>query len=227
MKLKLLIVLIVIFLLCSLCSCTSTQPISTQSASFPKYSLLERIDPNTVSSEYLIRITNYDRILDSSPIPVFIISIEEFTSKIFLKIKTPRPMFKISDINILGMYFHGKVVDDLPEEFFFINSALTPEQIMVTYFHELGHYYHLKNKCKGCFADPIIRETHAIYNELKMGWQHELPHVLESAIRTMGIYAVRKDADMIYKMATFAVMETDLWKETMAYLITLEKGITP
>lgn len=220
MKLKLLIVLIIIFLLFSLCSCASTQ---FSSSSSPKYSLLELIDPNAVSSEYLVRIANYDRILASCPIPVFIISIEEFASKIFLKIKTPDLLFKISDINILGMYFRGQIVDGFPEEFIFINKALTPEQIMVTYFHELGHYYHFKNKCEGCAADPIIRETHAIYSELKMGWEHELPHVLESAIRTMGIYAVRKDADMIYKMATFEVMSTDLWKHTMAYLISLEK----
>lgn len=223
MKFKILIVLIIIFLLFSLCSCISTQFSSSSS----KYSLLEFIDPNTVSSEYLARIANYDRILASSPIPVFIISIEEFASKIFLKIKTPELMFKISDINILGMYFHGKAVDGFPNEFIFINKALTPEQIMVTYFHEIGHYYHFKNKCEGCAADPIVGETHAIYNELKMGWEHELPHVLESAIRTMGIYAVRKDADIIYKMATFEVMKTNLWKQTMAYLISLERGISP
>jgi len=224
MKLKTLILLIIIFLLCSLCSCVSVPP---PSSSLPKYSLSKLIDPNSVSVEYLERIAKYDKILASSPIDVFIISMEEFASKIFLKINTPNHIFKISDINILGMYFHGPIIDGFPKEFIFINKALTPEQIMVTYFHEIGHYYHLKDKCKDCMADPIVREAHAIYNELKMGWEHELPHVLESSIRTMGIYAVRKDADIIYKMATFKVMETDLWKQTMAYLILLERGITP
>lgn len=221
MKFKILTILLFVFLLCS---CIATKPPS--SILFPpQYSLLNAIDPNTVSSEYLDRIKNYDRILNESPVPVFIISIEEFASKIFLKINTYQTVLKISDINILGMYFYGNSVDGFPEEFIFINKALTPEQIIVTYFHELGHYYHLKSKCEGCAIDPVIRETHAIYNELKMGWEHELPYALESAIRTMAIYAVKPHADMIYKMATFKVMETDLWKKTMAHLISLEKGL--
>jgi len=223
MKFRTLIILIIIFLLYSLCSCSNTK--IPPSFFAPKDSLSQSVDPNTVSSEYLARLEKYDKILALSPIPVYIISSEEFATRIFLKMNSDAHFEKIRKTNILGMYFYGSKLDDLPEEFIFINKSLTPEQIMVTYFHEIGHYYHRLNKCEGCLESSITRETHAIYNELKLGWEYDLPHVLESSIRTMAIYATHKDANMSYKMATFKVMETDLWKNTMSYLILLEKGL--
>ncbi len=221
MRFKFFFVLIIALL--TLCSCSNVKPSAIEQP-IP-YSFIERVDPNSISEEYANRLRKYDKILDESPIPIFVIDIRELASKIFLKIgEGPVLLKKVSDINILGMYFYGNAVDGFPEEFIFINKALTPEQIMVTYFHERGHHNHHTNKCKECASNPVKAEFHAFYNELEMGWKHDVPHVLESSVRTMAMYVVVEDTSIIYKMAVFEVMKTDLWKKTMPYLILWEKG---
>jgi len=219
-KFKILFVLLFISLLYS---CGTPEPLLTILP--PSYSFVEDTDPNTVSEEYLARIENYDRILRSSPIPVYVLSIEDFTNQIFLEVGSNFTLGKISDINILGMYLYGSPVENLPPEFIFINKALIPEQIMATYFHEIGHHYHMKEGCKGCLESHTIRESHAIHNELKMGWEQELPYVLRSTVITMKIYITRKDADLVYKLASFEVMKTDLFKQTVEYLTLIKKRL--
>jgi len=222
MKFKILLILLFISLLSS---CSITTSPSSLTLAPPGYYLLDNADPEE-SNEYLARMEKYDSILATSPIPIFIIDIEDFASEIFLKIGNRYPLEKMSRINILGMYFYGNPLQNYPHEFIFINKSLTPEQMIVTYFHEIGHYYHRINKCQECIDNPINREKHALYNELKMGWEYDVPLVLESSIRTMALYATDEKANTSYKMATFEVMKTDLWKQTMAYLISLEKGLS-
>jgi len=123
------------------------------------------------------------------------------------------------------MYLYGSPVENLPPEFIFINKALVPEQIIATYFHEVGHHYHMKERCEECLESHTLRESHAIYNELKMGWEQELPHVLRSTVITMKIYITRKDADLVYKLASFEVMKTDLWEQTIEYLVLIKKRL--
>ena len=190
---------------------------------FSEFSLMESADPES-DNEYLERMERYDEILASSPIPVYIISETEFMEDIFMKADNNYPLEKISDVNILGSYFFGQTIKAWPDEFIFINKRLTPEQIMVTYFHEIGHYFHRKSGCQWCIDNPIIRESHAFYNELKMSWEYELPYVLESSVRTMALYAIDKKSNMTYKMAVFEVMKTDLWKQTMTFLKEQEEG---
>ena len=204
-------------LLISLClllivSCTTTTPIEKPYVD-SGYSLLDSSDPNS-NNEYLARMERYDSILHDSPVPLYVISSEEFAAEIFLK---------MSRKNILGLYFYGRQTDKYPQEFIFINSSLTPEQIMVTYFHEIAHYRHRINKCQGCFESPVTRESHALYNELKMGWEHDMPMVIESSVRMMALYAISDKSNITYKMATFEIMKTDLWRQTIEYLKTVEK----
>jgi len=177
-----------------------------------EFSLLDNAHPDN-GDAYLSKMETYDTILKASPVPIYLLTSEEFASELFLK---------ISRNNILGLYFYGQTFEDYPSEFIFINNELTPEQIMVTYFHELGHYNHRKSKCIACVENPITREQHAIYNELKMGWEYDLPDVLESSVRTMAMYIVGKNSNISYRMATFEVMKTDLWKQTLAYLKSKE-----
>ena len=219
MKFKLLLISL---LLVSALSCQNVE--DKPFIIFPSYFLTDTADPNTVSPDYMERMKKYDAILATSPVPVYIIDETEFITDIFLKIDSNYPLEKMSNINILGLYFYGKNVGKWPNEFIFINKRLNPDQIIVTYFHELGHYMHRKNGCKGCIDNPITRESHALYYELKMGWEYELPYALESSIRTMALYTVSKDSNITYKMAVFEVMKTSLWKQTLTFLKDCEEG---
>ncbi len=220
MKLKLISVLVIIILLCS-CNTPQKFTSTTQQFTFQQpssYSFLSGIDLDIISLEYMMRMKKYQAILKESPIPVYVISTKDFATKIFLKMGDYPLEKKIVDTNILGMYFYGQELDGYPNQFIFINKDLTPEQILVTFFHEIGHYYHQKEKCEGCATNVITREAHAFYNELLMGWSYDTPHALESSIRTMAMYAIGGGSSMAYKSAVFEVMRTDLWTQVMKYL---------
>ena len=228
MKLKLLSVLIIIILLCSCNTPQKFTPPTTQQFTFQQpssYSFLEGIDLDAISLEYMMRMKKYTAILKTSPIPVYIINTKDFATKIFLKMGNYPLKKKIVDTNMLGMYFYGQELDGYPNQFIFINKNLTPEQILVTFFHEAGHYHHQEEKCKGCATNAITREFHAFYNELLMGWSYDTPHVLESSIRTMAMYVIGGGSSMIYKSAVFEVMGTDLWTQVMKYLSVYEERL--
>jgi len=219
MRIRILLTLLLIIILSS---CSNVQPPSKQIIFPTDFSLLDSANPESEDS-YLARMEKYDNILKASPIPIYLLSSEEFASEIFLKIGNRYPLEKISRVNIMGMYFHGQKFEKWPNEFIFINKNLTPEQVIVTYFHEVGHYYHRINKCQECIDNPIKREEHALYNELKMGWEHDAPKVLESSIRTMALYMTDKNSNISYRMATSEIMGTDLFRQTMKYLKEVEE----
>ena len=214
------------FLIIFITSCANvhTVPEIAEPYKPPEFSFLDNVDPNMVDVEYVRRMKKYDRIIGESPIPVFVVSLNEFAAEIFLKIKIESEIKTVKEVNILGMYFYGQSISGWPNEFIFVNKWLTPEQIMATYFHELGHYLHRDSECLGCMLSPIVRESHALLNELEMGWEYDVPYVLESSIRTMAVYAIDADAEPTYKAATFEVMKTTTWRKVMDKLKELEKG---
>lgn len=190
----------------------------------PHFSCVEK-DPNNIDSE------RYDELLAESPIPVFIMPFWKFADTFMLSVELiqtktvteEEAKSGIQKINILGMYITGHKVEEWPEEFIFINSALDPNQIMATYAHEHGHYLHRKHRCICSFgSDPVLRETHALIAELEFGWKYDLREVLKASVTNMGIYFVSENSNIIYKLATARVMKSEIWKRTLLYLMNLE-----
>ena len=172
---------------------------------------------STFSHNDLNRMIKYDEVLQNSPLPVFIINYKKLNANFFDKGKRPVDRF------ILGLYSNDIYVEGWPLEFIFINNALTPSQIMTTYFHELGHYYCYKNKCR-CKNDKVLKEKHALLNELGKGWEYNMPKVLESSVRIMARYITsREETDKIYRLAAIEVGKTSLWKKTINFLKKQEK----
>lgn len=190
------------------------------------------IDPNNFDEAYAQRMEKYDRILATSPIPVYIIDVDdlaqELKSQAILTIEIVD--IKIIDIefteySVYGTYFKNTGTKGWPSEFIFINKNLTPEDIIATYAHEIGHYEHNKNNCE-CFVkkDFIMIEEHAFLNELRVGLHYNDPEMLETSIRIMGSYTLGNGGNLYYKLAIFNVMKSDLWRTAIAYLILLENG---
>lgn len=184
--------------------------------------VFSKIDPNNLQFE------KYDEILSSSPIPVYIINVSDFAFEFlyyFLDDGDPNVLRKstIFDINMLGMYVHNHKVKGWPNEFIYINKALTPTQIMVVYGHEIGHYKCRKKHCI-CFhiTNPLLKETHALLNELEFAWKHNFPEVMESSVRIMAAQILDEDTDLHNKMAVALVIDYEIWDKTIKYLIKLE-----
>lgn len=224
-------------LLLFLFSCTSLQkPVHVPIFQPPAFSFVT-VDANNTDKDYIERMEKYDLIMSKSPIPVYVMDVNTFSKYfpmkgIVIEIKPEDPNdpnsveildIKVVEYNILGMFLYNQKNKEWPRSFIFINNSLTPEQIIATYAHEIGHYKHKEKGCvcmSGLF--PIMSEEHAFLNELEVGWEYDDPEMLETAVRIMGTYAVEKGTSSTYKLAVFNVMQTELFKKTMAYLIILE-----
>ncbi len=171
------------------------------------------INPNNSDVSYKERMNKYDVILGESPIPVYVMKISDFA-----------PMFlssvyfeKLSSNTILGGYFYGREGDGWPNDFIYINIDLSPELILGTYYHEIGHYYDRKNKC-ACLKDPVLSEASALKNELEMAWEHNTPLVLKSSVYVIILYALGETENITYRQASFLVMKEDIWRKSVKYL---------
>lgn len=202
----------------------------------PEFSFVPK-DINDVDEKYIGRMKKYDRIMSTSPIPVYVIDVEIFkkdfpTKSIVIEIKPADPNdpnsieildIKVTDVNLLGAFMYRQKKAGWPETFIFINNSLKPSEMISAYAHEIGHYEHKKNEClcmSGLF--PIMAEEHAFIHELKMGWKYDDPPMLKAAVRVMGTYIVDENSDSLYRNAVINVMKTEIFKKTMAYLLILE-----
>ncbi len=158
---------------------------------------------------------NYTQIIKESPISVYFLS-HESVSFVF-----PDEILRLRGRTFLGLYFSEQERTGWPSEFIVINNKLTDEQIMVTFFHEIGHFYHKEDKCI-CQKDKILKEKHAFMNELEMGWELRDDDILESSIRTIAKYVLSKEEDT-YQLAAFAVRKEDIWKKTIKHFIEKER----
>ncbi|MHA1468945.1 MAG: hypothetical protein ACTSSP_00135 [Candidatus Asgardarchaeia archaeon] len=189
------------------------------------------MDPNNLQIDYAVRMEKYDEILSSSPIPVFVMSMNEFAFDfLYYFLDDPNSIgLKVSsveDINILGMYVINHGVKGWPNEFIFINEALAPRQIMVVYAHEIGHYNCQKIHCK-CLNphDLVLSELHGLLNELQVAWDHDLPIVMESSIRIMASQIIDPDTDLHNKIAIALIMDFEIWEKSIKYLKDQEEII--
>lgn len=222
MKIKILLLCIILSLFSS---CVSIR----QSSIFyqpPTFSFVS-LDPNSTDEAYVKRMEKYDRILATSPIPVYIMDMNDLAQEFLLQ-QTTMDMeivdIKLVDYNVYGVYFSGQKVNSWPKEFIFINKSLTPEAIIATYAHEIGHYEHKKNGCICMILrDPVMMEEHAFLHELQVGWDYNDPIMLDTSVRIMASYVFGDSTNLYYKFAVFRVMKTNLWHSTMAYLTILER----
>ncbi len=184
----------------------------------PPFSFLEKT-PQNKTFEHIARMRRYDKILESSPIPVFVISQEEL----------PQNLFIISDREnkFYGIYVEKSPDDSWPSKFIFLNKNESANQIMTTYFHEYGHYKCEMSKCV-CYVDNmgfgkskilsiILKEKHAMINELEMSWEMSDTYLLSRSIITIANYALNNNSGL-YQMAAIAATEEDIWKKIMNYL---------
>jgi hypothetical protein len=208
---------LILGLLLFVSSCSSHRSPQIVTIAPPIFSFAS-IDPNNTDEKYATRMIKYDQILNTSPIPVFVMNVGKLDPRI-----PKRNGIKQDDKFLFGLYSHNEPIEGWPLDFIFINDKTTPEQMIVTYFHEVGHYHCTKKKCF-CLKDTIMREQHAIIHELEMGWKYDCFLALESSIRMIGEYATSINEDLkMYHMASNNIIKTEIWKKTINHLIKMEK----
>jgi hypothetical protein len=178
-------------------------------------------DPNNVFQSDLDRIKKYENIIKSSPIPVFVMTQEELPDKLqkYLKLKV------IGKLH--GLYVSSSYDPNMPREFIFLNKNDTAEEIMITYFHEYQHHLCQIKKCY-CIKDnhlpkdekliySIIREKHALENELRQSLKLKDPYLVKTAYTSLCRYILYSN-EYSYKMAGIMMVDGDLWNETVKFL---------
>ncbi len=188
---------------------------------------LTTYDPNHTNPKFIKKMKEYDKIIKSSEIPVFIMSQkdlpEDFRSSVI-----------ISKLGTLyGLYIKNGTKLLYPKRFIFINIDATPEEIIITFFHEYQHYQCDINNCYCSTSNnlpedeqmffSVLREKHAIENELK-----ESLRLKDSALV---IVCVRQIASLIlygkdctYKIGAISIYRDDLWKKAGEFMLGIEKG---
>ena len=195
----------------------------------PPFSFLDQ-DPNNIDILRLERMRQYDSIIKSSPIPVFVIYQKDLPQIIL------EDIFKNRDPNQMDLY--GLFVEDSadaswPKSFIFINKNASAEKIITTYFHEYQHY-----KCKktGCFCSnysvfspedkiiaSIIREKHALLNELRRGLEMRDEYLVQNTIESIVRY-ILNDGEYTYKLASISIVYGEIWNKAIDFLIYI-KGL--
>ena len=166
---KALIVCAILLLL--VCSCSKTVKIKDYSTDVEDYFL--------VNSTY----HQQEEILRTCPIPLYIISIEEFATG-YLSKTTYLDNKKTNFNQLHGMFVRSNSIKGWPKNFIFINSSLKPNDLIGTYFHELGHYNCYKDKCFCMKSNTkFVQEAHAIMNELRLNVANDFPIAVFSQVR--------------------------------------------
>ena len=133
---------------------------------------------------------------------------------------------------IYGLFVMNEVDPRFPDEFIFINKNSSLEMIMITFFHEYQHYTCRKTKCycskKLLSKDEdiimrIVREKHAIENELRASLELKDVYLLTLSILSISNY-ILYDNDCVYKLASICIIDGKLWNEALSFLRELQKG---
>lgn len=184
-------------------------------------------DPNNISPAYIKKIEEYNNILATSLIPVFIMEQNDLPEDLRTDLK----------IDLIGELYGLHVINNqnstLPDEFIFINIDNSPETIITTFFHEYQHYQCRKTKCycvRTNFLPPdeqlvltILREKHAIEGALRRSLETKNTDLILNSFLSTTHFALY-EVNCIYKMAAISVASGDLWKEVIIFVSDLEKG---
>ncbi len=187
----------------------------------PVFSFTE-IDPNSIVLEYMARMERYDVIISSSPIPVFIMPQAALPNKFYPQSK-----------GIFGLYVDSHSNELWPEKFIFINSVYSAEQIITSYFHEIEHYVCSASNCicsnkdkvlmmDDSIISAILREKHAMVNELTMSWEAKDSKLIAQSLTTISRYIISENPNLIYKMAAISATKDPIWDKSYDYLKKLE-----
>ena len=186
---------------------------------FPSSFSFIDIDPNNINQEYVLRMKRYDDIIKKCPIPIFVMSQKDL----------PIEFFNIKDKVLLGLYNNTFKLNKWPSNFIFLNKDLFATQIMAAFFHEYGHYLHDINNCI-CFSmdegivSSILREKHALLNELEMAYKIKDFILLEESFKNIFAYVLSNNTrDIIYRIAALSAAEGEIWNKALKYLIELKK----
>ncbi len=219
-----LFILFCIFLI-SGCTESGLIPIIIKKEVPPPFSFLDN-DPNDITLEYIARMERYDAIIKASPIPVFVINQGDLPEKYYTFGGVKKELF--------GLLIQGWRHQEYPEDFIFLRKNVPPEQIVTSYFHEIKHYECIMTKCQcsdsttelgedSMIISAILREKHAMLNELERSWEAKDSLLISHAIIVVAGYILSNEVDIMYKMAAISVTEEPLWKDSLDYISNLEK----
>ncbi len=192
----------------------------------PPFSFLD-IDPNNTNLEYINRMKQYDKIIQSSPVPVFIIKKDNLPKYLIasLQLELIKKLF--------GLYVINSTDFAWPKEFIFINRESSPESILSTYFHEYQHYQCQITSCYCVMTSSLpedeqiivraLREKHAIENELKVALEMKDDKLIKRVVLSITFFILYNE-DCTYKMASLSVVKGKYWGKAIIFLLQLQKG---
>ncbi len=216
MNVKYLLLIVFTFILTSCQPSFSdiTYSTTTDNSSF----LFSKKDANNLT--FIERFKIYNEIIQSSPIPVIIADQNSLPEKI---IKSLKDKFTI----VYGLYIADANDILWPKEYIFINKKYSIETQLTTFFHESQHYRCRITKCychsKSVFLEDekiiatILKEKHALENELRMALEMKDPYLIENSILLMINYILNYD-NQIYKIASLCVLDGSYWKKSIKFL---------
>ncbi len=163
----------------------------------------------------------YQNILNNSPVPVYVMDMETFSNDYLLEttyLNDPNASFK----KFHGMFVINNKVKDWPKSFIFINSSLTSDELIGTYFHELGHYACYKKRCP-CIrdSDRSYIEYHAFINESKLSRANDFMIPLFIFMQETISHLNKKDSELNYiryRSAAKKFRDSKHWDECIEYL---------
>ena len=221
-------VTLIIVLTLTAIGCDKRIPTPTTESKDATYSLSTSKNHST-SNMYpldLATVTKYKDILNSAPVPTYIMPFDEYYKKYLSKAEKANVYAgengKPYDYkkSIAGQHIYGHSIAGWPENFIFIDTNDNPHKIMAVYFHELGHNDCHTKRCIRCFkhGHKVRGELHAMIAELEKGMAHNMPEVVLEAISTGTYFVSDYDNKKKYADAVLEIYETELWDRVVRYL---------
>jgi len=174
---------------------------------------------NKLIAEKLKLFRKYQDVFDKSPVPGFVMDGSEFYQK-YLSKKESGYVEKDLVPNLSGMWVPKCRVSGWPEQFMYIKYRKDPDKMIVTLFHEIGHYMCFKGGCF-CLIDEteVFKEIHAIEHELHALEMHGFDEALCKSIISLETIAVtEKFKGIPMQEAVIMVIQEDFFKEMKARL---------
>jgi hypothetical protein len=172
----------------------------------------------------------YDKILCSSPIPVYIMPMDAFVNDFLVpySLSVQNMYWKIDSFSTLyGLFVPLHHVSGWSSQFIYINSSLTSHQIMSTYFHELRHYKCFKSHCACLYSENWVMEFHAFKNEIYQCIKNDFPDALLASLQEIVLFAdspASLSKNPSHKVASLKIYSSTYWQDAIVYLNS--RGIT-
>tara|TARA_Y100000310_G_scaffold345515_1_gene465861 strand:+ start:8908 stop:9621 length:714 start_codon:yes stop_codon:yes gene_type:complete len=165
------------------------------------------------------RLTTYNNILKTSPVPLFLLPAAEFQETYIKRAK----LTHFAKKELAGLYVTNNKVRGWPEAFIYIKQELTPEEIISSFFHELGHHYCHMIKCS-CLLKlrgeegSVEAELHAMETEIREAIKLDRGEVLGISIVSLANHVHSKNEESIYKKAAIEMKDSKVFQDAIDYL---------